>query len=149
MTTAQDAWDIQQIVDGIDNAVDAKDWRLARSYFTEEIDVDFTSLAGGQPGRMPADQLIDAWRSNLFTAKRTFHLRGNHQITVTGDSGVVYSKAYAFNRVDRAHGDPLWEVWGSYVHHVERGPDGWLCTSMSFTVSHARGNDAVRAAAGE
>ncbi|MEM6340148.1 MAG: nuclear transport factor 2 family protein, partial [Pseudomonadota bacterium] len=36
--------DMIRISDSIDAAVDAKDWALTRSFFTDEIHVDFTSL---------------------------------------------------------------------------------------------------------
>ncbi len=52
-------WQIMNVIDGIDNAVDAKDWARARSFFTGIIYVDFSSLGGGNPSEMPADNLID------------------------------------------------------------------------------------------
>ncbi len=42
-----DESEIRCIVDEIDNACDLKDWKRLRVYFTDEIDADFTSLAGG------------------------------------------------------------------------------------------------------
>ncbi len=53
-----DEFAIQHVVDEIDNAVDAKDWTKCRSYFTDEIYADFSSLVGGEGGRMPADALV-------------------------------------------------------------------------------------------
>lgn len=55
-----DQTEIITVVDEIDNAVDAKDWERCRSYFTDEIYADFTSLAGGSPGNMSADDLVGA-----------------------------------------------------------------------------------------
>src|SRR3954471_15746399 len=53
-----DRTEITLVVDEIDNAVDAKDWERCRGYFTDEIYADFTSLAGGSPGNMAADDLV-------------------------------------------------------------------------------------------
>ena len=61
-----DRAEIVRIVDEIDNTVDAKDWTACRSYFTDEIYADFTSLAGGSPANMPADDLVEAWATNLY-----------------------------------------------------------------------------------
>ena len=61
-----DRAEITLVVDEIDNAVDAKDWNRCRGYFTDEIYADFTSLAGGSPGNMPADDLVGAWATNLY-----------------------------------------------------------------------------------
>ncbi|MFB9979399.1 hypothetical protein ACFSQQ_14425 [Mesorhizobium kowhaii] len=38
-----------RIADAIDRAVDAQDWRLARSYFADRVAVDFSSLSGQPP----------------------------------------------------------------------------------------------------
>lgn len=135
---------IRRVVDEIDNAVDGKHWELCRSYFTDEIFADFTSLVGGEPGRIPADDLVGAWRTNLYADKKSHHMRSNHRITTDGDRAEVFSKGYALNILDRPTGSDLWEVWGNYVHTLERLPEGWKCSGMTFVVIHARGNEAAR-----
>jgi ketosteroid isomerase-like protein len=139
-----DQAEIRRIVDGIDDAVDAKDWELCRSYFTDEIYVDFTSLAGGSPGSMAADDLVGAWNTNLYAAKGSFHMRTNHRIAAEGDRAEVVSKGYALNILQRNTGSELWEVWGIYTHTLERTAQGWKCSGMSLAVTHARGNEKVR-----
>jgi ketosteroid isomerase-like protein len=135
---------IRNVVDEIDNAVDAKDWAHCRSLFAEEVYADFTSLAGGEPGRVPADGLVGAWRTNLYADKKSFHMRSNHRITLDGDRAEVFSKGYALNILGRPTGSDLWEVWGHYTHTLERSTEGWRCTGMSFVVVHARGNEMAR-----
>ena len=139
-----DEAEIRRVVDGIDLATDAKDWELCRSYFTGEIFADFTSLAGGEPARMPADDLVNAWKSNLYADKLSHHRRTNHRISLQGDSAEVFSKGYALNILQRDTGSDLWEVWGEYTHTLERTPEGWRCSGMTFTVTHARGNEMAR-----
>jgi len=139
-----DRAEIVGVVDGIDVATDAKDWATCRAYFTDEIAVDFTSLAGGSPGRMPADELVGAWRANLYPDKPSHHMRTNHRVSVEGDRAEVFSKGYALNILRRETGSDLWEVWGDYVHTLERTPAGWRCSGMTFRVVHARGNELVR-----
>jgi len=77
-----DEAEVRRVVDGIDLATDAKDWGLCRGYFTDEIFADFTSLAGGEPGRMPADDLVNAWKTNLYAEKLSHHMRTNHRISL-------------------------------------------------------------------
>ncbi len=139
-----DEAEIRRVVDGIDLATDAKDWALCRGYFTDEIYADFTSLAGGSPGRMPADDLVDAWNTNLYADKPSHHMRTNHRISVDGDEAEVFSKGYALNILDRDTGSDLWEVWGNYTHTLERTPGGWRCSGMTIVAIHARGNEMVR-----
>ena len=139
-----DEMQVRRVVDGIDLAVDAKDWEECRAFFTGEIFADFTSLAGGSPGRMPADDLVAAWRANLYADKKSHHMRTNHRVSVDGDRAEVFSKGYALNILQRDTGSDLWEVWGDYTHTLERAPGGWRCSGMAFVVTHARGNEAVR-----
>lgn len=139
-----DEAEIRRVVDGIDLATDAKDWDLCRGYFTDEIFADFTSLAGGEPVSMPADGLVNAWKTNLYAEKLSHHMRTNHRISTDGDRAEVFSKGYALNILRRDTGSDLWEVWGDYIHTLERTPDGWRCSGMTFIVTHARGNEMVR-----
>src|SRR5688572_11934260 len=80
---------IRSVVDEIDNACDAKDWEKCRAFFADQVEVDFTSLAGGEPARISADDLIDGWKTNLFAEKKTYHQRGNHRIELSGDRATV------------------------------------------------------------
>ncbi|SHG93053.1 nuclear transport factor 2 family protein [Marivita hallyeonensis] len=148
--TLVDQAEMVRIADSIDAAVDAKDWTLARSLFTDEITVDFTSLIGGDPATIPADVLIAGWSANLSGEKESFHLRGNHRITFDStDEATMLSHGYAWNRMpsgalDENGGNDLWEVWGTYVHDFTRTEDGWRVEGMTFTATAERGSDYVR-----
>ncbi len=148
--TLVDHAEMVRVADAIDAAVDAKDWALARSFFTDEIRVDFTSLIGGEPATIPADALIDGWATNLTAEKTSFHLRGNHRVTFEGaDAAILHSHGYAWNHMERGAlpengGEALWEVWGTYEHSFTRTEDGWRVDGMSFFATAERGNAFVR-----
>ncbi len=148
--TLLDRAEMVRIADAIDAAVDAKDWPLARSFFTDQIRVDFTSLIGGEPATIPADGLISGWSGNLSAEKTSFHLRGNHQIAFDGpDAALMVSHGYAWNRMERGAapengGEALWEVWGTYEHGFTRTDAGWRVNAMTFTATAERGNPYVR-----
>jgi hypothetical protein len=151
--TAENVAAVQEMIrvaDAIDAAVDRKDWAEARSHFVDTIRVDFTSLAGGEPATIPAQALIDGWSANLTAEKTSFHLRGNHRVTfLDADSAVMLSHGSAWNRLERGAdpangGDPLWEVWGEYVHGFALTDEGWKVDAMTFTATAQRGNPFVR-----
>ncbi|MEM7710440.1 MAG: nuclear transport factor 2 family protein [Pseudomonadota bacterium] len=148
--TLVDRAEMIRIADALDAAVDAKDWTAARSFFADTIDVDFTSLVGGEPATIPADGLIAGWSGNLTETKESFHLRGNHRIAFDGaDAATMTSNGYAWNRMEAGAdpangGEALWEVWGTYEHGFARAEDGWEVTSMTFTATAQRGNAYVR-----
>jgi hypothetical protein len=135
---------IRRVVDEIDNQCDLKNWEKCRSFFTDEIEVNFTSLNGGEPGKMKADNLIGDWRTNLFEAKKTCHLRSNHSIKIDGDSAEVFSKAYAFNLLETGEVKGLWEVWGNYTHNLTRTKNGWKVSMVTLEVIYQRGDEKVR-----
>ena len=134
---------VQRVPTEIEIAVDRKDWERARSFFVDEIRVDFSSLSGAPPATIPADGLIAAWSANLGPQKQSHHQRGHGLVTLDGDRATVYSQGYAWNRME-GNGDPLWEVWGNYTHELLRTPQGWKVTAMTFEMTHQRGNDWVR-----
>ena len=136
-----------RIADGIDDAVDAKDWARARAFFADRVAVDFSSLGAGPPKTIPADDLIGGWAANLKGSKTSLHLRTNHLVTVTGDRAVMTSHGYAWNRLE-GNGDPLWEVWGLYEHRFTRTGAGWTVDGFTVRMTHERGNMWVKATPG-
>ena len=134
---------IQRVPAEIEIAVDRKDWARARSFFAEQIRVDFSSLSGQPPATIPADALIAAWSANLGPKKQSHHQRGYGLVSLAGDRATIYSQGYAWNRME-GNGEPLWEVWGNYTHDLARTPAGWKVTAMTFVMTHQRGNTWVR-----
>lgn len=139
-----DEIEIRRVVDEIDNAVDRKDWAQARTFFASKVNVDFTSLAGGEPARITADELVGGWRANLYEDKKSFHQRGNHRIEISGKKAEVFSKGYAFNLIESGAAKGLWEIWGNYTHTLQKTESGWKVSGMTLTVVHTRGDDRVR-----
>jgi hypothetical protein len=137
-----------RIADAIDRAVDAQDWPLARSYFADRVEVDFSTLSGQPPATIPAEDLIAGWAGNLRGSKTSLHLRTNHQVAIDGDRATVLSNGYAWNRME-GNGDPLWEVWGVYEHRLARTGDAWKVDGFTFRMTHERGNPWVKTTAGQ
>ena len=135
--------DLVRIADGIDRAVDARDWGMARAFFADRLRVDFTDLSRQPAAEIAGDDLIAGWASNLRGAKTSFHQRSNHQVTLAGDRATMISAGYAWNRMD-GYGEPLWEIWGTYEHGFVRTAAGWRCNAMALRVAHQRGNLLVR-----
>jgi hypothetical protein len=89
---------------------------------------------------MPSAELVSAWEKNLYPGKASFHLRGNHRVTVDGETATVISTGYAWNKVEGLEAGDLWEVWGNYEHGFERRGGDWKVTSFEFAPVHQRGN---------
>jgi hypothetical protein len=141
----QDDHDLRVICDTLFIATDGKDWTTARSVFADgPIDVDMTSLIGGTPVKITADQLIDGFRAGLHAGKTSHHLVANYLIAVNGDHADITAHGYAWNRVGALAPNDLWETWGTYRFIASRTPAGWRLNRFEYHSKLTRGNDAVR-----
>jgi hypothetical protein len=150
MQRIADELELMRIPTEIEVAVDRKDWARARSFFADQVRIDFTSLVGGQPMTIPSDGLMQGWSSNLTGDKQSLHIRGGALVTINGDRATVYSNGYAWNQKPGAtdgSGD-LWEVWGNYTHEMTRTAQGWKVTGFTFVKTHERGSMWVKATPG-
>ncbi|MEM9276968.1 MAG: nuclear transport factor 2 family protein [Pseudomonadota bacterium] len=130
----------------IEQAVDRKDWKHARLFFTDQISVDFTSIFGGEPASIPSDALLEGWASNLKGNKESLHMRGAAIIKIDGDNATAVSNGYAWNKLPGAPdgSGELWEVWGVYTHGFVRTNDGWKVNKFKFEMTHERGSEWVK-----
>src|SRR5690606_34429994 len=67
---------IQDLITRLLFAVDALDWAGVRAAFADEVEVDYTSLFGGSPERLPADELVTRWQGMLPGFAATQHQTG-------------------------------------------------------------------------
>jgi hypothetical protein len=140
----EDANAIRRCTDELFITTDLKDWTAARALFVDgPIEVDMSSLAGGEPLRMTADQLIDGFRAGLHPGKISHHLATNYRITVDGDRAEVWAHGYSWNRVPTL-ADGLWETWGDYRLSLRRVGHEWRLDGFRYFSKLTRGNDAVR-----
>jgi hypothetical protein len=99
------------------HALDARDWDLVRASFADEFGMDYTSLWGGEPGTVRADDLVAEWSAfgGGFTA--TQHLTGP---VLTVDDR-LHTHVVAHHWLRDAPGGDSWVVYGHYTVRVENG----------------------------
>lgn len=134
---------ITNLVDSVFDRVDLKDWAAAEALFTDRVQVDFTSLGGGEPAETTNAQLVGGWRAGLHAKKSSFHFISQPRVAVTGDEAAVRVKGYTYNLLDASLGGAMWEVWGRYEFAVRRTADGWKVAGMTFIALHTRGDQTV------
>jgi hypothetical protein len=137
---------IRRLADELFITTDMKDWTAARALFSDDlIEVDMSSLIGGGPVQMTADQLIAGFRAGLHPGKVSHHLATNYRIAISGDRAEVWAHGYAWNRVPAMPaGADLWETWGNYRLSCRRDGGEWRLDGFRYYSKLARGNDAVR-----
>ena len=130
-----------RVADTLDAAVDARNWDAAIALFFEAVLVE---LPGAAPVTTSGAELVAVWAANFGTTKTSLHLRTNHRVHIAGDTARLDSHGYAWNRME-GNGEPLWEVWGTYVHNFTRSTGGeWRISGFAFAPTHERGNDWVK-----
>lgn len=125
------------------HAVDRLDWTGVRAVFADRLQLDYTSLDGGEPEDVAADELVARWRGLLPGFEATHHLLG--PVRVTGEQVEAHVRAY--HRIADADGGPLWRVAGHYVAGLARDGAGWRITAFRLDTHFQDGNLDLPAAA--
>lgn len=131
------------IIDAVNEiglSADMRDWGRVRAQFADRVLVDYTSLAGGQPETVNADDLIARWSAFLPGFTATQHVITNHRVTVSGDEAQSLSQVVATHRLAGAPGGELWTLGGHYRHTLRRVASGWKVTAMTMTWTWQTGN---------
>jgi ketosteroid isomerase-like protein len=122
-TLHDDRLQIDDLLSAYAAAVDAKDWDLLASLFTDDAVLDYTRSQG------PRGSFVDVLpflQQGLGLFSVTQHFITNRRIDVSGDRAT--SSAYLFNPMGREDGNGglhLMLVGGRYDSRYERTPDGW------------------------
>lgn len=122
------------------HAVDQLDWPGVRAVFADRLELDYTSLNGGEPEDLAADDLVGRWQGLLPGFEATSHLLG--PVRVRGDR--VECHVRAEHRIADAAGGPLWRVAGHYVARVD---GAGRITALTLETHYQDGNLDLPAAA--
>jgi SnoaL-like domain len=136
-SVVQQVRDRQEIIDTINRiglTADFRDWSACQACFAESVEVDYTSLMGGEPNIISSDTLTKQWQ--LFfdrTFKTTQHLIGSHSVTPSGNSATCLSQFQAHHVLINPTEERTWTLGGFYVHELVRTIDVWRVHKMKMT----------------
>ncbi len=124
-----DRMDIIDTFNRYASGVDLRDRELYRSCFTDEIDIDFSSMGMGEPMTLEADVWVNQALSTVSAFQSTQHIITNHVITIEGDeaTGIGYLQAQHYNP------ENIFTVGGYYTDRFVRTPEGWKIKSLKLT----------------
>jgi 3-phenylpropionate/cinnamic acid dioxygenase small subunit len=121
--------------------LDMRDWKCFRSCFADEIEVDFSSIFGGDgPRKVTADRWTEAARRTIGGLKATQHMITNHVITVDGDKALCIAYVQAQHYLPNDQGDNTQTMGGYYTNHFIRTAQGWRIKSCKLTLTWNKGN---------
>jgi len=142
-TTSRSATDreaIAEIVARVAYEADAGKWEALRSLYADEVRVDYTSLAGGEPASVRADDLMANWRALLPGFDLTQHLLGPIVVEIDGDRAVARTHVRALHRIAGAEGGEDWIVGGHYIYQFARSDGRWRITGHTLARAYKEGN---------
>ena len=122
-------------------ATDDRDWATVEACFAGAVELDMTSLAGGEPVRLSPQQITAAWAQGLAPIEGLHHQAGNFQVEVAGDEATAscYGVAWHYRRV--ASGRNTRTFVGSYDFRLVRdGAGAWRIELFRFNVKFVEGN---------
>lgn len=123
--------------------IDDRDWTALASFLAETIELDFTSLWGGEPETVPGTEVVARWRDMSERLDATQHLITGVLPVINGDTATVVASLMAVHRRVNATGGPLWTVGGTYRFGLRRAADRWVIHALSLRVAWVDGNQAV------
>lgn len=121
-------------------ALDARDWDLMRSLFTDPAHIDYSSMGS-------IDQLIalDVWFRRLDTLRgfdATQHVVTNFRVELHGDAAVCTSYVNALHFLAEAGEDGVVHACGTYVHEFVLAAGGWKIRKAAFRLTGHQGGAA-------
>ena len=135
----RDRFVITDVVNRYATGLDRRNWPLLRSIFTDEIDMEYSSV-GMKPGRFSADRWVRNAEVLFAGFGATQHTLTNHTVEIDGDNAhcVAYMRAEHF--IEDAPADNRWTIGGYYTVQLMRSADTWRIHTMGLYVTWQTGN---------
>jgi hypothetical protein len=122
-------WDMAAHADG-------RDWKAERALFVDMVDVDYTSVAGGKPGPVKADDLMAGWTKGLGSYKQTKHNFSEPTATITGDTATATFTGQATHLKNDGN---RWSCGGDYSFKLAKADGIWRLTAIKFNMTWEQG----------
>lgn len=111
----------------------------------DQVWLDYTSLAGGQPSLLTGQQIAGAWASFLPGFDKTHHQLSHFEVDLGGST----AKARFSGKADHFIGTASWTVEGSYEAEATRQDGRWRVTKLVLHLVNQSGDLSLPGKAGE
>lgn len=131
---------IQKAIIDIFVGTDARDWQRVKGPFSDQVLLDYTAMAGGEPATLSPDQIVTSWQAVLPGFDKTHHQLGNFVVSLSGDEATVFCYGTATHYLPQPDGRNVWTVVGTYDFHLIRRNSHWKADRMRFNLKYQDGN---------
>lgn len=136
---------IHTIVESVAVLADRGHFEALEKLYWEEVEVDYTSLNGGEVELKSPRALMNAWASVLPGFDRTHHQISNVVIELEGDRAIATADVTA----DHWVAGLFWQVQGNYRYELRRDDDAWSIFRHVFHLQKESGTRDVFGPASE
>jgi SnoaL-like domain len=145
------AIDVSEALIDVFVCADERDWKQLRSRFADHVELDWTSLTGGDPVTLSGEQLTANWRALLGAFDATHHQIGNILIDeLHPDEARVRCYGTATHRLAVDGQDGRWVLGGRYQARLVRSDEhGWRVAELTLIVVWGEGNQNLLALAAQ
>jgi hypothetical protein len=146
-----DRSDITNRIGALAVHVDARRWDEILDLFAAQVEVDYTSLFGGERQSLPREQLIHNWRQLLPGFTHTTHVIGSPAVVVSGETAHAAASvvAWHFIKDPALNGNDLWLVGGCYEMMFKKIEGVWRIAELALARAWSEGNSDLPRLAGE
>ncbi len=126
---------LKTIVESVAVLADRGEFDALEALYADEIEVDYTSLAGGEVETKSPQALMSEWAAVLPGFDRTRHALSDIEASIDGDQAVATAKVVADHFVDGL----FWRARGEYRYRFVNENGSWKIVSHVFTLADEAG----------
>ena len=141
----QDEAAIKTTIESIGILADQGNFEEIEKLYADEVELDYTSLTGGEVERISPQALMTQWASVLPGFDRTRHAISDIAVTLDGTRAEATANVIA----DHYVGDLFWQVRGDYRYELQKTDGIWRVTSHTFNLREESGTRDVFGPAGK
>ncbi len=133
----------KEIVDTVNRlfiSTDNRDWDAVKGCFTNEVNLDMTSMVGGEPSKMTSQQIVDAWNQGLQGLKAIHHQAGNYKVTLKNKAAEVFCYGIATHYLPNTSGRNSRLFVGSYNFGLHKVGKDWKIHYFKYNLKYIEGN---------
>ena len=119
---------------------DNKNWQGVKECFASEVLFDMTSIAGGEPATITAEQIVQGWEQGLKDLQAIHHQAGNYQITINNDEADAFCYGIAYHYLPNSSDRNTRTFVGSYDFHLVRADNEWRISKFKYNMKFIDGN---------
>ena len=134
----------QQVVDAVNQLfiqTDQRNWLMVEKCFADRVEMDLTSLAGGETEVLSPQDITARWDENLRDLTALHHQVGNFVVDLHGDDNAhVYCYGTTFHHLRVGDNTQTRTIVGTYDFDLVRSSDDrWRIASFWFDCKFTEG----------